>query len=68
METKDRLLNAKANFAFAVSRAINRRLGRNVLLEDLSWIELEQLNWLSRDGNVSDKYLERALNDMLEVD
>lgn len=45
---------------------IRQRLGRNVLLDDLSATELEQLDYASKWH--TDKQLEKALNQILHLD
>ncbi len=55
-------------FLHQVEDAIWGRLGRKVLLDDLSAIELEKIWYLARDPkNASNKYLSKALNEILAV-
>lgn len=51
-----------------VEVSIEQRLGRSVLLDTLSIIELEQLTSLLKEqGESSDKQLAMALNEMLDT-
>ncbi len=45
-----------------VENAIQRRLGRNVMLDDLSVMQLEQLN---QALSYNDEQLEKTLNEIL---
>lgn len=56
-------------FLHQVEDAIRARLGRNVLLDDVSGIELEQLWFMAKDpANANNKQLDLALNEILHLE